>query len=80
MLAFASSNLYDPYLTAIRSRGSAAILLAAFAGLGLLIFRGYWSRRGIAGKLLVLLWCLPPIALASATTILQLHKNAVLQA
>ncbi len=77
---FASLNLYDPYLTTIRGRTVTLMLLGGFAVLVLLLVCGHWGRRGIAGKLLVLLWCLPPIAAASATTTLQLHKRSVLQA
>ena len=41
---------------------------------------GYWRRGGVAAKLLVLLWCLPPLAMASAVTIFHMRKHAVLQA
>lgn len=78
-LAFAGASLYDSYLTAARGWGGMALLLAGLVGLGVVTARGTW-RHGIAGKLLVLMWCLPAIALALATTTFQLRRQNVLQA
>ena len=77
---FVSLNLYDVYLTSIRVRAAVLILAGGVLILGLLLRYGFWSRRRIAGKLLVLLWCLPPIAMASATAILHLNKHRTLHA
>ena len=77
---FVSLNLYDVYLTSIRVRAAVLILAGGVLILGLLLRYGFWSRRRIAGKLLVLLWCLPPIAMASATAILHLDKHRTLHA
>jgi beta-N-acetylhexosaminidase len=77
---FVSINLYDVYLTAIRVRAVAVILAGSALVLGLLLHCGFWGRRRTSGKLLVLLWCVPPIALASSTTILHLHKHRTLHA
>jgi beta-N-acetylhexosaminidase len=77
---FVSFNLYDVYLTSIRIRAVVLILAGCALILGLLLRTGFWSRRRIAGKLLVLLWSLPPIAMASATAILHLSKHRTLQA
>ena len=77
---FVSINLYDVYLTAVRGRAVAIILVGGVLVLGLLLRYGFWDRRGIAGKMLVLLWCLPPIAMASAAAILHLHKHHTLHA
>src|SRR4051812_48172763 len=80
LLIFVSSNLNDPYLIMLRGRGVILLIGASFAGLGLLLFRGYWRRPGVAGKLLVMLWCLPPLAMASATTAFYWRKHSVLHA
>ena len=77
---FVSLNLYDVYLTSIRVRAAVLVLAGGVLILGLLLRYGFWSRRRIAGKLLVLLWCLPPIAMASATAILHLNKHRTLHA
>ena len=79
LLLFVSSNLNDPYLIMIRGRGSIALLLASFVVVGVLIVRRTW-RGGIPAKLLVLLWCLPPFAMAAAEMKFQARKQAVLHA
>lgn len=73
-------NLFDVYLTAIRGWTVATILLGSCVVLGLLLQLGYWRRHGVAGKLLVLLWCLPPVAVTAAEAIMQLHKYRTLHA
>ena len=79
-LIFVSANLYDPYLAMIRGWGDVALAIGALAGLAVVLGCGYWRRGGRTGKLLVLMWCLPPLAMASAVTISQLRKHAVLEA
>jgi beta-N-acetylhexosaminidase len=79
ILIFVSANLYDPYLVMIRGWGDVALLTGEVVGLGVVLGCGYW-RRGVAAKLLVLLWCLPPLAMASAVTIFHVRKYAVLHA
>jgi beta-N-acetylhexosaminidase len=76
----AGLNLYDVYLTNIRSWTAATILLGACLAVALLVMRGFWSCKGFAGKLLILLWCLPPVAMATATAIMQRHKYRTLHA
>jgi beta-N-acetylhexosaminidase len=80
LLVLVSFNLKDPYLVMMRGWGAAILLAASFAGLGLLLWRQSWTSRGIAGKLLVVLWCLPGFAMASAEAVFQLRKQAVLGA
>lgn len=79
LLTFVSANIYDPYLIPLRGWWSVALVAGSLAVLGALVAGGY-VRRGILGKLLILLWCLPPIAMASAVTIFQVHKHVVLDA
>lgn len=76
----AAFNLYDVYLTNIRTWTATAILLGGCLALAVLFFCGFWNRRGFAGKLLILLWCLPPFAMGTATAIMQLHKSRTLNA
>jgi beta-N-acetylhexosaminidase len=80
ILIFINSNLYDPYLAMIRGWGDVALAVGELAGIALLLGCGYWRGGGLAAKLLVLLWCLPPLAMASAVTIFHMRKHAVLQA
>jgi beta-N-acetylhexosaminidase len=80
LLVLVNFNLNDPHLVIVRGCGAAILLAGSFAGLGLLLWRGYWTSRGIAGKLLVVLWCLPGLAMASAEAVFQWRKQAVLHA
>jgi beta-N-acetylhexosaminidase len=80
LLIFVSGNLYNPYLVMLRGWGSGALLAGSLIVLGALVFYGRWHRKGIAGTLLVLFWCLPPIAMLSAETIFQVRKQTVLRA
>jgi beta-N-acetylhexosaminidase len=80
LLVFVGSNLNDPYLVMMRGQGVLILLAASAAGLGLLMWRGFGSRHGVSGKLLVALWCLPAPAMASAEAIFQWRKQAVLGA
>jgi beta-N-acetylhexosaminidase len=80
LLVLVSSNLNDPCLVMLRGWGTAVLLAVSFAGLRLLLFRGLWTSHGVAGKLLVVLWCLPSFAMASAEALFQWRKQAVLHA
>ena len=79
-VVFASCNIYDPYLVMIRGRGDIGLLIASFVVAGALLFRGYWAGRGIGERLLVLLWCLPPVGMLAAETTFREHKLSVLRA
>jgi beta-N-acetylhexosaminidase len=80
ILIFVSANLYDPYLVLIRGWGDVALAVGELAGIAVVLSCGYWRRGGVAAKILVLLWCLPPVAMASAVTVFHVRKHAVLQA
>jgi len=80
LLVLVNYNLNDPYLVIVRGCGAAILLAGSFAGLGLLLWRGYWTSGGNAGKLLVVLWCLPGLAMASAEAVFQWRKQVVLHA
>lgn len=73
-------NLYDVYLTNIRGWVVALLVLGSGLLLVLLPWHGFWRHRGFAGQLLVLLWCLPPLAAASAAAIQQFHTYRTLHA
>ena len=75
---FAAVNKNDPYLIALRGPGNIAIAVASVVAVIVLIRRGAWRRR-FTGKLLVLLWCLPPLAMLSAHASFESRKRAVLQ-
>jgi cell division protein FtsW (lipid II flippase) len=62
---FAAANKNDPYLIALRGPGNIVLAAAGIMVVVVLIRRGYW-RRGIAGRLLILLWCLPSLSMRGA--------------
>jgi beta-N-acetylhexosaminidase len=80
LFVFAAVNKNDPYLIALRGAGNIVLFVASIATLAILIRRGYWRRRGIAGKMLVLLWCLPPLSMVCAHGAFEWRKRNVLQA
>src|ERR1700704_1839104 len=79
LLLFASANINDPYLIMLRGFGSVGLLAACLAVLAALIYHGVGSR-GMFGTLLVLLWCLPPLAMATSKITFETRKQAVLHA
>ena len=79
LLAFVSASLYDPYFIMLRGPGSAGLLIASVAVAGFLLWRGTWGY-GMTGTLLVVLWCVPPVAMAAAKISFERGRTAVLQA
>src|SRR5215203_3673643 len=75
---FAAVNKNDPYLIALRGPGNIVLAAASIITVVVLIRRGYW-RRGIAGRLLILLWCLPSLAMLVAHASFEWRKRDVLQ-
>jgi len=78
VFAFAAANKNDPYLTKMRDAGNIALVLASLALVIILLRRGHWARR--SGKLLVLLWCLPPLLMLAAHIVFEFRKHEVLKA
>ena len=78
VLIFVSVNKNDPYLILLRGPGNIVLATASIVAVAILIRRGYW-RRGIAGRLLVLLWCLPSLAMLGADASFEWRKRSVLQ-
>ena len=79
LLLFVGVNFNDPYLIMLRGFGSIALPAACLAVVAALIFRGIWGR-GMFGTLLVLLWCLPPLAMVASKLTFETRKQAVLHA
>ena len=78
-LVFGAANKNDPYLIWLRGPGNIALAVTS-GGVSLALIRGgYWRGRGIAGKLLVLLWCLPSVAMLCAHVSFESRKRHVLQ-
>ena len=75
---FAAANKNDPYLILLRGSGNIALAIASIIAVVVLIRRGYW-RRGIAGRALILLWCLPSLAMLGAHASFEWRKRSVLQ-
>ena len=78
VLVFAAANKNDPYLIALRGPGNIVLAVGSVVSVIVLIRGGCW-RRGAAGKLLVLLWCVPLPAMLSAQASFEWRKRAVLQ-
>jgi beta-N-acetylhexosaminidase len=77
VLIFAAANKNDPYLIALRGPGDIALAIGSIVAVIVLIRRGCWGQ-GVAGKLLVLLWCLPSLTMMSAQASFEWRKHAVL--
>jgi beta-N-acetylhexosaminidase len=77
VLIFVSINKNDPYLILLRGPGNIGLATASIVAVVILIRRGYW-RRGMAGRLLVLLWCLPSLAMLGADASFEWRKRNVL--
>lgn len=75
LVAFAAANKNDPYLVPLRGAGNLALVVASLAIVIVLLRRGRW--RTIAGKLLVVLWCLPPVLMSAAHLKFELRKHDV---
>jgi beta-N-acetylhexosaminidase len=75
---FAAVNKNDPYLILLRGPGNIVFAVASIVVIVVLIRRGYW-RRGIAGRLLILLWCLPSLSMLGAHASFEWRKRSVLQ-
>ncbi|QHP73832.1 glycoside hydrolase family 3 protein [Bradyrhizobium sp. LCT2] len=78
VVAFAAANKNDPYLVPLRGAGNIVLVVASIAIVMLLLRRGRW--RTMAGKLLVMLWCLPPLLMTAAHLKFELRKHDVLAA
>jgi beta-N-acetylhexosaminidase len=75
---FAAVNKNDPYLISLRGSGNVVLAATSIIAVVVLIRRGYW-RRGTAGRLLILLWCLPSLSMLGAHASFEWRKRSVLQ-
>ncbi|MDU6376000.1 MAG: glycoside hydrolase family 3 protein, partial [Bradyrhizobium sp.] len=64
LFIFITFNSNEPYLVRLRGTGHAALLIVGLAAPLLLLLSGRW-RHGLSGRLLVLVWCIPLLALTS---------------
>ncbi len=78
VLVFAAANKNDPYLISMRGTGNAVLAAASIVAVLILVRCGYW-KRGVAGKALVLLWCLPAPLMLGAHAVFEWRKQSVLQ-
>ncbi|PDT91976.1 beta-hexosaminidase [Bradyrhizobium sp. Y36] len=78
LVAFAAANKNDPYLVPLRGAGNIALVVASLAVVAVLLWHGRW--RSIAGKMLIVLWCLPPVLMSAAHLKFELRKQEVLAA
>ncbi|MDH6261086.1 glycoside hydrolase family 3 N-terminal domain-containing protein [Bradyrhizobium sp. BR13661] len=77
LVALAAANKNDPYLVSLRGVGNIALVAASVAIVIGLLRRG---RQSVSAKLLVMLWCLPPMLMAAAHLSFELRKHDVLSA
>src|SRR5712671_2646010 len=63
---FAGININEPYLIVLRGLGAAVLCMTSVVVFIVLIKRGYWNRRGVTKRLLILLWCLPSLSILYA--------------
>jgi beta-N-acetylhexosaminidase len=75
VFTFASFQIHAPYLFFLSRFGAGIMLVASVAVLALLIRRNIW--RGVFGKLLILLWCLPALSMLYAQTAFWLSRHDV---
>lgn len=75
LFTFASFRIHDPYLFFLGRTGAAAMLAASLAMLALLVWNRNW--RGIHGRLLILLWCLPATSMLVAQASFWLSRHEV---
>src|SRR2546430_9504119 len=75
---FAAANKNDPYLISLRGPGNIVLAVASITAVVVLIRHGYW-RRGMAGRALILLWCLPSLSMLGAHASFEWRKRNVLQ-
>jgi len=76
---FAAVNKNDPYLIALRGPGNIILAATSIVVAFILIRRSYW-KRGATGKVLILLWCLPPLSIIAADAAFEWRKQRVLLA
>jgi beta-N-acetylhexosaminidase len=76
---FVGDKINEPYLIPLRGPGAAALFIASNVVFILLIKRRYWNGEGIAGRILVLLWCLPLLSMLYAHISFEIRKRNVLQ-
>ena len=79
LFVFAAVNKNDPYLISLRGPGNIILFVASISVVIALIRCGHWRGRGIAGRMLVLLWCLPSLSMLCAEGSFELRKRNVLQ-
>ena len=74
----AAANKNDPYLISLRGPGNLVLAMASIIAVAMLINRGYWGR-GVAGRALIVLWCLPAPSMLGAHAAFEWRKQSVLQ-
>ena len=77
LFVFAAANKNDPYLILLRGPGNVALAAASIVAVAVLLRRGYWRRR-LAGRVIVLLWCLPSLSMLAAHASFEWRKRGVL--
>ncbi|TWB96848.1 beta-N-acetylhexosaminidase [Bradyrhizobium macuxiense] len=79
VFVFAGINDNDPYLVPLRGTGNLVLVAASIAVVFMLVRRAAWRRRIWAGRLLVVLWCLPPLATLASHGVLEVRRHRVLR-
>jgi beta-N-acetylhexosaminidase len=77
---FLGLELNDPYLALVRDWLGVVLVVLSGAAIAVLLRGGFCATRGIAGKLLVLLWCATPLAMVVTQTAFHVRMYMVLHA
>ena len=75
LLVFAGLQIRAPYMIFLREFGALGLLAASLSVLAYLIRRRAWCE--LAGKLLIVLWCLPVLSMLYAHAAFQLSRRQV---
>jgi beta-N-acetylhexosaminidase len=78
VLTFAAVNKGDPYLIMLRGPGNVVLAAVSVMVAVILVRRGDW-KRGVTGRALILLWCLPSPSMLGADAVFEWRKQDVLR-
>jgi len=76
--SLAAANINDPYLTRVAGTGNMLLAGSSIGVVAALAWRRVWRHR--MGRVLLLLWCLPPVLMAGALGVFHLGRQEALGA
>jgi len=79
LFTFAAICSNHPFMMPLRGSPYGVLLAASIAVMAALSKLGFWKRAGLAGRWLVLLWCLPPLSMLSARASFEITRHRVIR-